>query len=868
MPADYTQGISAVLAADAAIFRTASGVRSFLSVVPPTTVLATGTVTGATLGASGEQNIALALSGLTVNSVAWPRNTTLWVGTAFGLHDVGIYRSRTAYTPGSNTINIGEAGLGDQGLLAQAIRGTELGGGLYISIMADFSPWVIAPKIIPTSTPPFFKDYSVAWNYQTTFPAPPIIVGPHTSLFSSGHGASATFTIATPNINPFVGAIKTPYTMVFTAPSSWSLISGSTTMTTTFTAISWSVPPGFHVLQITATATNDPTLGGILTTPLGPAGTTEAQTRYVCVWVYDGVPGDTGATFTPVNINQISNDQLTRDGSSMTIQLMAQDASKLRDGTLVNVFDVPYYVGGTPNQVITQRPGWVMSVESDIDPGVNSSIITIGGTGVFAKTMAANSQRVDAIDQSAGLIPASWQETVKLYCTPLFMIMYLLRTQTNLLELVDLHVPSDPYAEVNGLAFIVPKGNVWSQLQNVGERVQNLVTCDSQGGIWLSHNPQLLNYSMRSKSTAYNLFTTADYTNVVLTRNMRPSTGHVIAEGFSGAVYDSTVPQAKGLPIPLKSRAPGGSGGQGVSEETVTNLMVNGQTYLNELAGMYYAWKNNPYASIDISLEGNYWAWEPGIPTWNYLNVPASVTPDNIAYQNYVLLTNATRTHNENGTVSIKLTAEGETYGLPGVTEVIPTPLNPIPPITAPPAPPTKPNPCDGTNFPTGWTIENGILTSSPGGTGSPSGQVVKGVVNAVYAAACYTGAITSWFGVGVKNVTISYTFSTAQKLTTFSFSALGAILDSLTWNAQYGVYPYYTLWLSDGTVVGPSALLSGMGAAPIATMAWQGQGLTPTSPPTITKIRLALNSNGGNDGIAGGAVLTSTPFIGGVTLC
>lgn len=763
MAADYTVNLPTISAADAAIYQTQSGVKSYFSVVPGSTVLATGSITGSTLGVSGFQTIALALSGLTVNSVAWPRNTTIWVGTTAGAKDVGIYRLRKAYVAGSNVMNIGEAGLADNGLIPLDIRSTELGSGLFISVMSDFSPWSITPRIIIGDVPPFYKDYDLPWAYDTTFPPPFLHVGPNTSLFSASHGASAVFSIPTPFITQVSANVVAPYTITYTPPSAWSLAAGANTTTTSslpFPAVSWNVPPGFWVLQVACHSTRFTTVGGIT---VGPGGVSADSVRYVLVWCYDGLPGEAGATFTPIGIQEISSDSLGRDGSNMTVKLAQQDAANLRDGTAVNIFDVPWFAGGTPSQIITQRPGWVMSVEMNAEPGIPSATVTIGGTATIAKTMNANSQRVDAIDTTTGAIPASWQEAVKIYFDVMSMVGYLLRYHTNILELVDLHLQTGAVWAV-GLAFIVPKGNVWGQITEVASRIQALATCDSQGGIWIYQNPQLIDYGSRTKSTTTNTFTQNDYSTVTIDNQKRPTTGRVIAEGFNGSLYTASTPQALGLPIPFESFAPGGSGGQGVGEERITNLMIIDQAGLNKTAGMFYAWKNNPYPKIDITLPGNYWGWEPGVPQWHYLQVPASAMPNNQAFNKYVIINSATRSHKENGEIEVKLTAEGETYDLPGVTIVIPPPVDKIPPPRIPPPPPTKPNPCSAGTWPTGWSVQTGVMGPTPGAN-PPASSAVKGVLQpAVLEYGLYPTLIRS-------KAVVSYTFPSPQTVYSFSLS-------------------------------------------------------------------------------------------------
>ena len=872
MPQNYSSNGYSVSSGNKALYHTANALKSYLSVVPVSTVLATGTISGATLGTSGEQYVSLSLSGLTVNSVAWPRNTTIWVGSAAGLHDIGIYRLRNAYSPGSNSFVIGEAGLGDGGLLAQTIRTSDLAGGQYISVMGDFSPWSINPRIVPADTPPFYKDYDSAWNYETTFPAPLLFAGSHMSIFSSGYGASASYTVS-----PVAAQLSTtsiqPYTLTVTAPGAWSLTSGSTTQTSSlttgtvaFSPITWNIPPGFWVLQLSVNCTRYDTFDGYV---LGPAGVTAAQTRYVCVWVYDGLPGDAGATFTPVSIQEVATDQLTVDGSTMTVKLANQDAVYLRDGSMVNVFDVPYFTGGTPSQIITQRPGWVMNVANSVEPGLSYANVTIGGTGVYAKTMNANSQRVDAINVTLApyAVPASWQETTTFSLPGYYMAAYLLRHQTNLLELVDFlySFVSDSTPTVT---YIVPKGNVWAQIQNVAERTLHMITCDSMGSIWFFQNPQIyLNPVYRIISAVATIDET-DVTNVNYTRNMRPPTGHVIAEGFTGAVYDATVPQAKGLPIPVKARMPGGSGGQGVTEETLTNLIVYDQATLNAWAGNYYAWKNNPLPQIDIELGGNYWAFEPG-HFFNpvSLSIPAQYTPDNKSFSIRVFPNSANRTRNSDGSASVKLTAEAETGDVAGVTETIPPPINPIPPIIVPPPPP-PPDPCAGSTWPKNFNATIGVYTASPPAN-APNPQSIQGVLRTdSYALGNGGGLYVAQATINIPATTITHiVFSCAFVWNnTFGYGFAGSHYGEVYAQAYDALGNLLTTFTGGGGVDGsPDAPTLDWANASHAEL---NATLTSTSGGGTTKMVITAYGGYGHILSSGDVPTWSVPYLTAVSVC
>lgn len=554
---------------------------------------------------------------------------TVWVGSAAGLRDVGVFRVRK--TPIASTLYIAETSVGDPGMLALKDLST-FADDQYITIINDYNIWSVASRISGTT---FFKDYDTAYTTQNaTTPPCPLNIGPHVADFIDT-GTSVITVSMTATISGFLS--ETISTVL------WDIDDGSYTSGSSSTAaITATFPAGYRVVTCDVT--------------LSTSATLHAERA---VWAHDT------SSNAPNKIRAVNGDRRNREGREMTLVLDDDSIdTTIPDGAMCIVWEVASWNGNDITSATKQFVGWTSPRDVSQVPGEVTNTVTVKSAYLHMKNMIAYSQQL--VEASS---PAHWQEAVAGLTHASFFAFYLLYWQTTLAHLFDVD-----FKDFSGLPFnawMVNAGNIPAQMEQVTGRLSAWVGQASDGEFFLRDDYDMMTSANQAGETAIMTMTGQDISSISISERQRPPVSRVEATAFS---YSSSTATA------LLSHAPGTKGGQGAVIETLDNMLVASQSLLNDKAAQWFAKANNPYESITVVLERNYDFFEPvrgDILTLDLSGV--SDWPETGLQSFTVNVLEVSKSYSENGTAQITLTvsaavsvtAAGDTITIP-VSDSIP----------------------------------------------------------------------------------------------------------------------------------------------------------------------------------------------------
>lgn len=167
---------------------------------------------------------------------------------------------------------------------------------------------------------------------------------------------------------------------------------------------------------------------------------------------------------------------------------------------------------------------------------------------------------------------------------------------------------------------------------------------------------------------------------------------------LSGVFFDGT-----NEPEPFISQAPGEAPLEEGSRATVENLVTPEQTGLNQLVGMYLAWKNNNFPELDLPMAGN-WADAFDVVPQETVRISFNGTETRRGFvfsnKQFIVRGVEHRYDYRTGNILTNLTCEARTVGVPGIAGNYPDIPPPPPPCDDCEPPPCVPcTPCDP-NYP------------------------------------------------------------------------------------------------------------------------------------------------------------------------
>lgn len=569
-------------------------------------------------------------------SVNWLNITagmTLWVGSAAGLNDIGIYRIRS--TPGGTTsLDIMEIGSGDLGLIARQVRDTSIGNNHYLTIINTYDVWSVLPRIIYTggTTGDIREDYDLTVGTRLTAPEPIVNCtlngrpGDLGKYVGDGNTLSLTAVVTVLHWPTSSSA-----TYLWAVPAGFTGVSGGTSTTLTAT-----VPPGKYVLKCIIT----PNVGGAV-----------EIVRHIIVC--------NDSTFPAIKIAELSSDTRDFQGRKISFALNDVAISNIQDGQKCIVWDESYWNGTDVGTSLTTVSGWLAKTSWSMEPGLKRSTADLIGPAQALQYLGGTSQIMEH-----AATPVNWEQVPASLCSLPFIIWFMLRYRCgNILKQYDVNLPA-----LTGLysqGFTVAKGTLYAQLVALSQRYGSAnFGCDSSGSFFIAKSPSM--YRNKSGLVTRDSLTYGKFSKVNLKIDFTQKTRQVRGEGFS---WD----QSALLDTPYFSDAPERPG-QGTSDETLGYQVVSTQDELNERTGLFYAYKNNPISG-DLTIPKNRDVYEPAQMQRILLTIPANLSPIGVQWQGYITVKSVSKNRLPNGATDIVLTFEGETSGVDGVTVNIP-PIN------------------------------------------------------------------------------------------------------------------------------------------------------------------------------------------------
>lgn len=596
---------TALSGGDVTLLRGRSRVKRYLSVAPLTQVASARV---------NQMEFDIPLAALQVDSTTnWSGvvpGMIAWIGTSAGARDIGMYRVRL--TPTSDTLYIGEMSSGDPGLMALS-RLQALADDAYVTIYEDYNLWSVKPRIVYSGDPEsravaYYLDYEIPYGTQNETDPPFILnIGPHRADWISGSTVSFPF-VADPVT--FLGSVVS---------YAWDFVDG-TPSSSSNASETVSFPEGHRIISCTA-----------------ELDTGAVVTAYRHVWAHS-------ANYPPLSI-EIQSDRRDQSGRQMRFRLTDLNAP-LVAGTMAMYWEQADFSGSAIDEAVTQFCGWIRALDSGMEPLLYSVDYELVSGMELLKDTDAAAQRLEVVSN-----PSAWYECIAALSTMDFMLFHILHYHTTLLRLFDMQISG---ITTQGPGWRIEPGSIHQQLQQVGERFNAWVGQASDGTVWVSRDPVMLNTTDRDALPERMTVTESDASDIQISRRLRPEVGKVEAVGM---VYSG------GVVVGLRATAEGYVGGEGVRRDNLENQQATSQADLNIRAACRLAKLNNPYKSITVAMAGNYDVIEPAMGMWLVLNIAAAYWYEGVEYDERQVVVAVQVQHQVDGVKLIRLQLEPETDG-------------------------------------------------------------------------------------------------------------------------------------------------------------------------------------------------------------
>lgn len=644
-----------------------SYMKRYLSAFPTTLPTATA-VCGSDIGEVFTQVTTLS------ESAEWSQVTegmTVHFGTAPGLSDGGIYRTRKA--PSGHTLYLDENGQSAAGLAAQDLKIYNVQSGMYITVdLIDRALWAALPRITYDGVGDlgtFYRDYDKVWNEETISPPPILNIGRHWSAFTP-YGESTQLITIIPKVHLWPGT-DGPYRLQYFLPAGATVVYG--TDDTGFIAlesrdgimtaglITVRYPVGVNLIRAVLTVTKGD----------GSAGTV-STTAYRYNFIYDGEPGDPNATFTPIPLARISSDTRTRDGRSMSLTLNNQDLARVKPYGLVQYWEHARFgsLGAIPD-LTTAATGFLFQKAGHSEPRFTSADVQFAGPMAALARLPGNPSRIYFAQT-----PATWNEVKAANSNPEYAAYHLLRHQTaNLLELFD-YTPqnTNEASQYRTVSESIPRASIADQVKGLLKKANLEFTCDSYGAFWNRVHPSMHLYPDRGSTKIPvrdtldpSIYQTADLTTEVYLRRRRTKATALV---WNDSDNTESV---------LAAEIPGGPHGQALEDQELAGWLVKDQLDLNNRVGADHHMANNPY-TLEVTIPYNRDLYEPAHLQFHRVQIPSNRDPEGIARDKRFILESVQKEHRASGTAALRLSYVAETAGQAGNTISIKPKINPPPP--------------------------------------------------------------------------------------------------------------------------------------------------------------------------------------------
>lgn len=599
--------------------------------------------------------------------------------------DTQVYKGkRRLRATGTNTITIDENGV-------DWVVGDEL------VIVDDYELWSILPKIdVVGDIITFYKDGDIVYTDENMYPSPVAII--HGERFYiidefpaqlTWYGADS-YAIAT-------GATITNYQWVLrNGLSNFGTVIGSSTANTFTVEVSAYASDGLW-LELTVTDSN---------------GNTQITRRPVFIHARTGAY----APFTDFTLKSVSGNWDTGGWKCSLvihrlISLIQRDAhiilwhestyGILESGAALN--DRRQYIYGDSGVIIDGRV-YQEDPEYSLD-GMLHTTITLHDI-----VEQLRHKRMFSISLEYTASPTTWYEYYNL--TVFRAIHHLYKHHSTLLEITNLIISTTSLMNTALLSAIddFTSGDMYS-ICDTFIRNHGLFAhiCANKGGsIYVQIEYNMLSDADRANVLHAMTITEADMTGDPAVKFSRKVGARAWLVEASGVHFDGTTS------TPYMSSAPGTSPeASGNVELQLERLVIDGQTYLNEVSGRACSVVNNEIERLVLKLAGNYTFIDIAPQSTYYIELSALQTGRIGGYSGYIIPRDISMQYNaDGGSVAIVVEFETEAPSLLGSSVPVPPPPDPPSPPD-PPDPPIYPPPPDiipGTGFGSVYLLINGKL--------------------------------------------------------------------------------------------------------------------------------------------------------------
>lgn len=560
-----------------------------------------------------------------------------YVGTTAGARDIGFVRMRS--TDATH-------------IYFDQYSGIKLQDNYYLTIVDEFR---LLQRHITITGDTVYMDGTIAYSDQHAKPDPTPIMGPHRVVKMTGSSIAVTFDFS----QSYVITGTAISTKVTSAPTALSVTSNTTyTPVVTFNTVGW------HTVYLTLTSADGKAFKGV---------------RYVYVYNDDNLPPLVKVSNITGNVNS--------GGWQFEIELYRNaDLSDIYEGALVILFSEDYWgdeqtdIGVVPGSEKIEAIGWIGSPESiQFNPERGSVNFTVYGPQYWMEKIASYPEGVRFKISD----PTSWEYFKSLTVDK--GVWHFLHWRTTATRILDFFPSGDARLspEVSSLA-----ENLWAQLQEM-TALQILARpgFNALGQLYIQIHPNLIPNASRTFATVMTILKSdwvgeLDFDRVALNEVAQVNMSGIVIDGGNNA-------------LAYFALAPGHTYDHYGTPDMLDKLLLSGQEQVITLAGLYFAWRNNPLPSIPITLKANVRLIDIFPNQKCAITIAAADNVRGLAYAGGLIPVSITvNFDDETGRVTREIEFEAETFESLAVKEEIPGSgdLSVLPDLNYPPLPPFSPS--------------------------------------------------------------------------------------------------------------------------------------------------------------------------------
>lgn len=567
---------------------------------------------------------------------------TVYIGTAQGEKDIDRIRVRSIT---STTITLAENSITWE-------------DGWYLTVVRFFEPWGVFPRITLDSNniPTFFKDFDITYSNQNRFLDPVVCLGPSHAGFllppGSPTGTHQIFYTSSGTFDPTFGTITG-------VSFNWHFEGGDPTGST--------VPdPGYinytgcgnFVTSLEVTTQGGQTFTGrrhiqILTRPDVPG-----PCKPILKWGLRSLSGsrDSGGYNGTIWIREPVNPEDIVDGAMIVI--FSDDA----EGGV----ELEKVAANAENRGKIFFVGYILEDSINYDPATSLVEFKVGSVTERMKELSTFST---ALDDKKASQTISWTDMTEM--TVDRSVIHFLRWHSTVLAVADFAQTGDD-KRVQFIDF--PRGNIYPSVQQLlDSTLFATINADRQGKVWTEVDANMKTTGSSRQENDYMQdvieITRQDWLNqVTIERDASPDLAYVELGGiaYSGPVtgtFDAFLAGAPGF-------APEYSGGA----TRVSGLVIEGQTPVNALSGLFLARATPLFPSALLGFAGDYRFLDIAPQHRVGLTVAENDTFRRITLDNkpFIPWELSYGYRPQNQSLSTEITLVPETDGPPGDTIIIP----------------------------------------------------------------------------------------------------------------------------------------------------------------------------------------------------